>query len=620
MPAASPAAATAVAVLQPPPKIAVLPAGTVLEAVVVPTPPSTDAAAGGKPIVTLRTADGDISLRLPVQLPDNARVSLEILRNAAVPSTAQTAPQTASQVPAQIAVRLLSVDGQPAAQVLAQLTRQAIDTRSLAAQLPLPGSQNPTIDAQNPLLRVAVLVPGAAWTAAGSLQVTALGTFSALVTQGSPTAPQTGEVVATSAQPALPSTPPTASLPATPIFLPPTGTELSLRVTSVQLPETPAPAIPTVPNTVALIPSAPGTPLTTSVPVSVPVIIATPSEIAAAPSATVPTAIVAQPLTPQPGLILPGPLGLGTPPPQPPTAVQTPPVLATVTGTVIGVSPNGTPVIDTTAGQMQLNVRANLPVGTQVTLEISARLEPPPGFVPAPPTPASALPLSSPAGTPVSWPTLTESLAVLQRTDPQAALQLAQVIPDGGPRTAVALMSFVQAMRTGDARQWPGDTNLRALEAASPRGAHLASQLSDEIGALSSRARDTGTEWRALPVPWNTDGQIDRIALITRREGESDESDNKRAGGGGTRFLINLDLSRLGSLQLDGMFRKETRGFDMMIRTKAALPENIRHDLTGIFAASNAAMGLKGGLTFQVVKKFADPVGQTAGDKGGLWA
>src|SRR5262249_55645027 len=155
--------------------------------------------------------------------------------------------------------------------------------------------------------------------------------------------------------------------------------------------------------------------------------------------------------------------------------------------------------------------------------------------------PTPTLPLTGPAA---SWPTLSEAVALLNRTDPPAAAQLAEVIPDGGPRTALAIVAFVQAMRSGDARQWPGGTNLRAPERLGPRGAHLAGQLSDEVSALSSRARETGTEWRALPIPWNADGRIDRITLITRREGEAEGGSKKRVGGTGSRFLITLDLSR----------------------------------------------------------------------------
>jgi hypothetical protein len=175
-------------------------------------------------------------------------------------------------------------------------------------------------------------------------------------------------------------------------------------------------------------------------------------------------------------------------------------------------------------------------------------------------------------------------------------------------------------MRSGDARQWPGETNLRALERIGPRGAHLAAQLGDEVSALSTRARETGAEWRALPIPWNADGRIDRITLITRREGEADSDGKKRSGGSGARFLITLELSRLGPMQLDGMFRRAARGFDMIIRTKTPLPEAMRLDLGGIFAASTAAMGLKGGLAFQVVKTFPDPLARAEAEKSGVWA
>ena len=205
MPAAPPAATT-VMILQPPPAVAALPPGTVLDAMVIPTPPTADASPG-KATVTLRTAEGDVTIRLPVQLPYNARVALEVLRNAA-PAGPQAAPQ--------VTVRIVTVDGQPAAQVLAQLARQAVDTRG--AQTPLPSLQAPQVDAQNPLLRAALLLPGAAWAPAGTQQITALGTFSAVVTQVLPT-PQTGEVPATGTL-QMPLATPASPLPATQAFLP----------------------------------------------------------------------------------------------------------------------------------------------------------------------------------------------------------------------------------------------------------------------------------------------------------------------------------------------------------------------------------------------------------------
>jgi hypothetical protein len=160
---------------------------------------------------------------------------------------------------------------------------------------------------------------------------------------------------------------------------------------------------------------------------------------------------------------------------------------------------------------------------------------------------------------------------------------------------------------------------LRALERTGPRGAHLAAQLDAEIGELSRQVRDAGTEWRALPLPFQHEGRIERIRMVLR-ETDPDAEAEKRKRGGGLRFVVELDLSRLGAMQLDGMFRKDSRQLDVMIRTKAALPEAMQRDLAGIFATSNAAMNLAGSLSFQVTRKFPDPLAvPPTRDKSGLW-
>jgi hypothetical protein len=293
--------------------------------------------------------------------------------------------------------------------------------------------------------------------------------------------------------------------------------------------------------------------------------------------------------------------------------VQQPPTI-TVTGTVVDVS-DDVPVIATPQGQIQLNVRANLPIGTVVTLEVGAHQAPVAEAAIMRPTPSPAVP---PLATPsTGWPTLSEALQVMQRADPQAALELAGVIPDGGPRTALAVMALVQALRSGEPRQWPGDTVLRAIEGTGPRGAHLAALLGDEVGELGRQVREPAGDWRSLPLPWHADGRVERIRLVLR---ETDPDENKRGRASGTRFLVDAELSRLGPLQLDGMMRKESRSFDMILRTVAALPDEMRRDLAGLFAATNAAMNLNGSLSFQVSRQFPDPAavnGPVA--KRGLW-
>lgn len=607
LPATVPApAAPVVLILAPPAAVSALPAGAALEGVVLPPPPqpSADAAADARNVVTVRTPQGDVTIRLPVPLPPGSDVELQVVRAS----------------PDQATVRLVAVNDQPAAQVLAQL-RQAATATPPATPPPAPQAPPPA----------AVLPPANAWTPQGPVALPALGTMSAYVIQGTP---------AVVASPAIAS----GIAPAAPPFTLSTGGELGIRITSVQLPSsegaTAAASLPTVtpaPSAPVVVPAPGATPATviqttpsislplnpSSAPVAQPAMPSTPAAVMNSPAVA-----ASAPPTPQPAVVVAGPNGLPPPPPTPPIVTQGEPPQAVLTGVVVRSTPNAPPVIATDLGEIQLNVRANLPVGARVSFEVTMQLPPQPGAAP-PPLPVAALPLSGPppssqsmGGTTVGWPNLTEALVQLNRADPVAAAQFAEAIPDGGPRTTVAIIAFAQAMRSGDSRAWPGDTNLRALESLGPRGAHLARQIGDEVQALSARANDAvGSEWRALPVPWNADGRIDRIALITRREGDAEDAGGGKKGrGGGTRFLLNLDLSRLGPLQLDGMFRKDTRGFDLMIRTKQSLPDALRLELTGVFGASTAAMGLKGALSFQVVRKFPDPLGAQARGKLGLWA
>ena len=657
-------AAPVVMILQPPPAVAALPPGAILEGVVLPqssnanssnsnpkpdgtdnnsTDAPTDNRGDARASVTIRTAAGDVTVRLPTPLPAGSDVELQVVRAG----------------PDQAAVRLVAVDDQPAAQVLAQL-RQAANTAA-----PVPAQPQLT-----PMPAATTALPLAnAWTPLGPVTLPALGPISAYVTQGTPP-PSANVPLATgplaagplAAGPLAVGTTPAAALAASPpVFTLLTGGDLALRVTAVELPTTPqsvaapppgAGPVPTPP--VLNVPATSGAaPLTGAIPTSTPPspapslspapVGATPlvQNAAATPSAAQPlngnplfTAPTSAPAvtTPtlgadnKPALVVAGPGGLEPPPPTPPSTPAAPPQ-ATLTGMVIANDAKGTPIILTDLGQIQLNVRANLPVGTRITFDITAQEPPLPGSTP-PSAPITSLPLSGPplglqaGGAAAGWPNLSEALTQLQKSDPAAAAQFAAAIPDGGPRSLVAMIAFAQAMRTGDTRRWPGDDNLRALERTGPRGAHLAAQIGDEVSALSTKARDTaGPEWRALPVPWNADGRIDRIALITRREGDPDSEAGKKSRGGGTRFLVNLDLSRLGPLQLDGMFRREARGFDLMIRTKETLPDDLRLELTGVFTNATRAVGLKGGLTFQVTRTFPDPTGGSVSlDKSGVWA
>lgn len=312
----------------------------------------------------------------------------------------------------------------------------------------------------------------------------------------------------------------------------------------------------------------------------------------------------------------------GTPPTTlPPGAMATGEPLMTLTGTAVGSGAVGAkPVVHTAAGTVVLDTRLDLPAGATVTLEVMSHGAPPAlaaGGLAArldgqPPVPGQP------------WPTLNEALAVLQHTDPAAAQQLANMIPALGPRLAITMMGFIGSVRgSGEARGWPGDSTLKSLEKAGPRGAALAKKLGEELAAGgSTRAADPSTgggDWRMINLPFMNNGQVETITLSVHRPPEEAEEEGRKGRGGGdpgVRFLLDLDLSKLGRVQLDGLARRSERRFDLMFRTSEPLPQDIRRDIATLFKASGVAMDMGGNLVFQVVKDFVKP-GSAATARGG---
>ena len=81
------------------------------------------------------------------------------------------------------------------------------------------------------------------------------------------------------------------------------------------------------------------------------------------------------------------------------------------------------------------------------------------------------------------------------------------------------------------------------------------------------------------------------------RQPDADEVDEDANGADGhgaraNRFLIDLTLSRIGELQLDGLVRP--RRFDLILRTHMPLPPEMRQEIGKLFQNSLETLGMTG--------------------------
>lgn len=521
----------------------------------------------GKATLEVRTEAGTLSLRSSFPIPANAKLSLQLMG-----ATADGKPQ----------FRILAINGHSiaggGAPLAGGMAGNALGMgnvfppqgqgQAIASQMTANPPQPATINNTAPV--TAAAAPGSANPAGGiTAQVVATPSGAASGAQGN-------------AQP-----PPSAGTL-------PTGTTLVVRLASVQLPQA---ALPQSAPSQGAAPPQSGLPAAAT---------ASPSSTAAPPPSASGGGTLATPQAPNPGQ--------GAAQNQPPPQSAAPPAMpVTLSGVVTANRYGGQPLIQTNTGAtLALNTSATLPPGAHVALDVIEMTLP---------QKAAGAAAARPAIGSASWPNLSRALETLQSIDPQAADQLTKALPQLGPRMALNMMAFAQALKSGDLRQAMGEGPVRALDRAGRKD--LTKKLDDEFGGRSSEASKTKSspssgEWRALTLPFLDGQNIEAIRLFIRPPPPPEDGDEAdKAKEDGSRFLVNVEMSRLGRVQLDGLVRRESKRFDLILRTDAPFSDETRRELAGIFAQSCEISGIAGTVTFQANGRFLEPE-DTSGALAGM--
>ena len=274
-------------------------------------------------------------------------------------------------------------------------------------------------------------------------------------------------------------------------------------------------------------------------------------------------------------------------------------------------SATGHPIVLTHAGPLILATRTPLPASSTVTFEVLS------------PAPSPAGPGEAPSTHGIRpqtimterWPALQEAVTTLNVVNPAAAQQLVNaVLPQPGAALGNSILFFLKALSGGELHGWFGDGPIRALQRAKPE---LLARLRDDFRQIERIAREPG-EWRTTLIPFLNGVEIDPIRLSLRNAAEDDANDGPEDAKG-TRFIIDLDLSRLGRFQLDGPVHHGEKRMDLIVRTDDSLPRPIENGILDIFQDAADVTGIKGGIVFQAAPPNfievlrTEPVDETLG-------
>lgn len=303
-----------------------------------------------------------------------------------------------------------------------------------------------------------------------------------------------------------------------------------------------------------------------------------------------------------------------------------------VLATLQAPSPNGQAILATPEGLVALDRPIEGPVGTRLLLlpipqapaapeshagpgqifnalletaalldgEKAALLSGEKVALPAPFSFAAPSGTSSAATTPAAVPTTAPAAP----STPQTNDLLAQNLPRVGSHLAAGLASFIRARLSDKATPWPSNELRQALQSAGRP--ELVAKLEQGFAELARAAPSTSQDgqWKTIVLPLLDEQALHQARLAIRRDpGKGNQPrDGKPAS---VHFLLDVELSRMGALQLDGLVRGKR--FDLMLRTHKPLDSQMQNEIQRLFAEAKSVTGITGEIFFQVAAVFASP-------------
>lgn len=251
--------------------------------------------------------------------------------------------------------------------------------------------------------------------------------------------------------------------------------------------------------------------------------------------------------------------------------------------TVASEGADGNFLLESSTASFFIKAPVSAAVGTSFIVEINKTAEP------------TLTPLQNPD----SLPALAQVLTALEQASPHVYHNLMMnFLPQPNDALSGALLFLFGAFKQGNLRRWIGDDAVDTL--ASLGKSELIKKLSKEISTSDKPSQDPIVgSWRSYPIPIFADHQQQFLAIhVHNNDKEQNKSPNGKTNAKKIRFLIDMHLTKLGEMQLDGFV--QPKQLDMLLRSETVLPEGLHQELRTSYIKALEAVGFTGTLNFQV--------------------
>lgn len=198
-----------------------------------------------------------------------------------------------------------------------------------------------------------------------------------------------------------------------------------------------------------------------------------------------------------------------------------------------------------------------------------------------------------------TWPLLTQALHTLGMVDPALARQAETALPQTRAMLP-GLLTFADATLTNQPEAIVGREATLILKALGIDLAGDIAQLHSLTQAHAAQGQQAQEGWRGFLFPYvETPGEQPKQGGFFWRRGESEQDERESSN---TRFVVQMELSRIGDVQLDGLHTGSDLWLKLRLKNQpdSAFTPGLQH----LVHATLAQFGLKGGIAVETVGSF----------------
>lgn len=272
------------------------------------------------------------------------------------------------------------------------------------------------------------------------------------------------------------------------------------------------------------------------------------------------------------------------------------------------------PLIATKAGVVVIDTHIALPHLTPVQVVVKDIISP--QIIPDLPDIDMPTPFKN------TWSVLTQALTIMEKTDAFQAEGMKVVLPQISPRLPVLMMNFIQASENNlPFSAWFGQANVDMLKSI-PGGDAVLRRLEKDFSSGTKKAIDKqNAVWKGWDIPFLSGNIVEPVSLYLQRpNGGYDPAKKGKVQPAGVRFVIDLSLSKLGKIQMEGLSNRQNKSFDLTLRYERKLPDDFEAHVQKIFTQVLTAFEYSGKVAMKQTNDFIEFSPEQKEFTPGMWA